>query len=96
MVEQKFGNLVFENINHFIALFILVLFSSVLFFVLSMLRYQNLDILIGLEKVFLVFEGLIGAVIGYYFGHQPVESAEEKAQNEGILKTEAIAELKQR
>lgn len=93
--NNSFKNLLFTNFNNFLAFTFLVLFGIVIISVLIMSFFGKLDFISGLEKTFLAFEGIIGAIIGFYFGYRGIERA-EKERDEAVSEKMSAIEKKQK
>ncbi len=78
MTEKTLRNILFTDFHNFFAFCFLILFSLTLFGVLVLSYYGKIDPLSGLEKTFLGFDGIIMAILGFYFGHRGVERAENE------------------
>ena len=79
--ENSFKSVLFDSFKNLLAFSIFVLFAIVIVSVVILAYLGILDFLTALEKTFLVFEGLLGAIIGFYFGYHGIERV-EKARGE--------------
>jgi hypothetical protein len=62
--------------------------------VLILSFFGKLEFLNSLEKTFLIFEGILGVIIGFYFGHRGIERAEKERDEALDEKIDAIDDKK--
>ena len=65
-----------------------------IFSVLILSFLGKLDFLAALEKTFLVFEGILGVIIGFYFGYHGIERAEKERDEAFRVREGAISDKK--
>jgi hypothetical protein len=81
---------IINDFRHLLALIVIIIFGSALAFTLIQTRGSLADMKEALQSVVATLGGLVGSIIGYYFGESTVVKAQEPGQPSPGSATPAI------